>query len=119
MSTSVSRPPRSKKLSCCVRPGVLEVRASVLRPVKALTRLDLPTFDRPAKAISGSPASGMVESRVEPLVKRHSWAKSSRPASSAAGAGASSSGSSLVILGLGQLPGGSGAPRDYPLLQHG
>ena len=42
----------SKKLSSCVRPGVCEVRASVLRPVSALTRLDLPTLERPAKAIS-------------------------------------------------------------------
>ena len=41
-----------KKISSCVRPGVREVRASALRPVSALIRLDLPTLERPAKAIS-------------------------------------------------------------------
>jgi hypothetical protein len=42
----------SKKISSWVRPGVCEVRASALRPVSALIRLDLPTLERPAKAIS-------------------------------------------------------------------
>ena len=41
-----------KKISSWVRPGVCEVRASALRPVSALIRLDLPTLERPAKAIS-------------------------------------------------------------------
>ena len=41
-----------KKISSCVRPGVCEVRASARRPVSALIRLDLPTLERPAKAIS-------------------------------------------------------------------
>ena len=41
-----------KKISSCVRPGVREVRASALRPVSALIRLDLPTLERPANAIS-------------------------------------------------------------------
>ena len=49
MSTRVQEPPRSKKFSCWVRPGVCDVRASVFLPVSALTRLDLPTFERPAK----------------------------------------------------------------------
>ena len=52
MSTRVSAPPPEKKISSCVRPGVREVRASALRPVSALIRLDLPTLERPAKAIS-------------------------------------------------------------------
>ena len=46
-----TRPPMSKKMSSCVRPGVCEVRARALRPVSALTRLDLPTLERPANAI--------------------------------------------------------------------
>src|SRR6185369_8483318 len=52
---STSRSPAlsgpSKKISSWVRPGVCEVRASALRPVSALIRLDLPTLERPAKAI--------------------------------------------------------------------
>src|SRR6185295_4623043 len=41
----------------CVRPGVLLKKARRLRPARALIALDLPTFERPAKATSG-PASG-------------------------------------------------------------
>src|ERR1700756_3118871 len=52
---SRSGPP--KKISSWVRPGVFEVRASARRPVRALIRLDLPTLERPANAISG-PAIG-------------------------------------------------------------
>src|ERR1700690_1299885 len=40
-----------------VRPGVLLVRASFL-PTSVLMTLDLPTFERPRKAISGSPGRG-------------------------------------------------------------
>src|SRR3954468_20842873 len=42
----------------CVRPGVLLVRAKPLRPSSALMALDLPTLERPAKAISGGPTGG-------------------------------------------------------------
>src|ERR1051326_8294776 len=42
----------------CVRPGVLLVRARPRLPRSALIALDLPTFERPAKAISGTPAAG-------------------------------------------------------------
>src|ERR1051325_2203853 len=42
----------------CVRPGVLLTRASERRPARALIALDLPTFERPAKAISGGPGGG-------------------------------------------------------------
>src|SRR3546814_7990381 len=60
MSTSrnVSGSPTSKMLSSCVRPGVLDVRASEFRPVNALSSDDLPTLDRPANAISGTAGSG-------------------------------------------------------------
>src|ERR1019366_2044706 len=40
-----------------VRPGVLLVRAIFL-PTSALMTLDLPTLDRPRKAISGTPGAG-------------------------------------------------------------
>src|SRR5690606_32643021 len=38
----------------CVRPGVLLTRASFRVPVIALIALDLPEFERPTKATSGS-----------------------------------------------------------------
>src|SRR6202008_19475 len=62
MSTSVSRcQGLPKNSNSCVRPGVLEVRAKARRPVSALIKDDLPTLERPAKAISipvdGSSAS--------------------------------------------------------------
>ena len=41
-----------------VRPGVFETRAAAFRPRMALIALDFPTFDRPAKAISGRPVAG-------------------------------------------------------------
>ena len=52
MSTSVSTGSPAKNISSWVRPGVRETRTSELRPVSALIRLDLPTLERPAKAIS-------------------------------------------------------------------
>src|SRR5882672_1886832 len=52
MSTSVSGAAPAKKMSSWVRPGVCEVRARPLRLVSALIRLDLPTLERPATAIS-------------------------------------------------------------------
>src|SRR5438105_14747514 len=48
----------------CVRPGVLLVRASALRPTRALIALDLPTFERPANAISGGPGGGKSAMRA-------------------------------------------------------
>src|ERR1700712_3671978 len=64
MSTSrnASGSPTSKKLSSCVRPGVFDVRARLLRLVSALSSDDLPTFDRPANATSGTSAPGRCSS---------------------------------------------------------
>src|SRR6185312_9332653 len=42
----------------CVRPGVLLTKASRRRPASALMALDLPAFERPAKASSGMPGRG-------------------------------------------------------------
>ena len=47
----------SKKLSSRVRPGVFEARARSFMPVSALISDDLPTLERPAKAIS-APVDG-------------------------------------------------------------
>jgi len=41
-----------------VRPGVFEVRASEWRAARRLSKVDLPTFERPAIAISGGPTGG-------------------------------------------------------------
>src|SRR3546814_4433860 len=76
------RPPRLKKFRSRVRPGVLEVRARVLRPVNAFSRLDLPTLDRPAKATSVPPPScGRSFSSAAETRKSQGPAKRSRPAS--------------------------------------
>src|SRR5580765_488487 len=48
----------------CVRPGVLLVRARPRRPASALMALDLPTFERPAKAISAGPDGGRSAGRA-------------------------------------------------------
>src|SRR6185437_15459477 len=48
----------SKKLISRVRPGVLLVRASPWRPTIALMALDLPAFERPAKATSAPRSAG-------------------------------------------------------------
>src|ERR1700704_553785 len=81
MSTRVSGPAPAKKISSWVRPGVFEVRASALRLVSALIRLDLPTLERPAKAIS-TPSGGGSDSSDEAADRnRHSAANSLRPVS--------------------------------------
>src|SRR5215471_1756446 len=81
MSTSVSGPPAVKKISSWVRPGVCEVRASALRLVSALIRLDLPTLERPAKAISTPSIGGSDWNEAAADRKRHSAANSLRPVS--------------------------------------
>src|SRR5579871_4802310 len=80
MSTSVSFSSTVKNTSSWVRPGVFEVRARPLRLVSALMRLDLPTLERPAKAISSPFMAGREEAEPEAETKRHSGANSRRPA---------------------------------------
>src|SRR6202790_2043214 len=70
-----------KKISSWVRPGVCEVRASALRPVSALIRLDLPTLERPAKATSMPAIGGSVSIEGEAQKNCQSPAKSFRPCS--------------------------------------
>ena len=53
----------SKKLMLRVRPGVELVRASLV-PTNELMTLDLPTLDRPKKAISGRLGTGKWETSV-------------------------------------------------------
>src|ERR1041385_8272974 len=51
-----------KKLSDWVRPGVDEVRARPRTESRELIRLDLPTLERPKKAISGFASRGQSAS---------------------------------------------------------
>src|SRR5580693_5068890 len=81
MSVSTSRPEPPKKMSSLVRPGVFEVRASARRPVSALIKLDLPTLERPANAISGALIGGTDSSEPAAEMKSHAPANKSRPAS--------------------------------------
>src|SRR6478736_8780053 len=83
MSTRRSSPlpGTSKKISSWVRPGVCEVRASALRPVSALIRLDLPTLERPAKAISSPAIGGSVSVEGEAQMNCQSRVNSFRPVS--------------------------------------
>src|ERR1700687_6165774 len=82
---STSRKPAlsgpSKKINSCVRPGVCEVRASALRPVSALIRLDLPTWEGPAKATSMPAIGGRVSIEGEAQKNCQSPANSFRPCS--------------------------------------
>src|SRR5438477_6649176 len=83
MSTS-RRPDLSgpwKKINSWVRPGVCEVRASALRPVSALIRLDLPTLERPANATSMPAIGGRVSIEGEAQTNCQSPANSFRPCS--------------------------------------
>src|SRR5579862_7412168 len=81
MSVSTSRSGPPKKISCWVRPGVFEVRANARRPVSALIRLDLPTLERPANAISGALIGGTESSPPAAEMKSHAPANKRRPAS--------------------------------------
>src|SRR3954468_13917970 len=82
---STSRSPAlsgpSKKISSWVRPGVCEVRASALRPVSALIRLDLPTLERPANATSMPAIGGSVLIEGEAPMNFQTTAKRLRPSS--------------------------------------
>src|SRR5674476_1646089 len=81
MSTTLRVEPPVKKISSCVRPGVRDVRASALRLVSALTRLDLPTLERPAKAISTPRIGGSETYDEAAATKLHSPANRRRPSS--------------------------------------
>src|SRR5215475_4434924 len=81
MSTRVRRPGPVKKITSWVRPGVCEVRASARRPVRALIRLDLPTLERPAKAISMPRIGGSAAAVPAAKTNCQSPANSLRPAS--------------------------------------
>src|SRR5262249_39353624 len=101
MSMSVSCDGPVKKISSCVRPGVCEMRASARRPVSALIRLDLPTLERPANAISRPRIGGSVAAEPAAPANRQSPPNSVRPGSIAARvkveAGASASGALMAL----------------------
>src|ERR1700751_3666757 len=71
----------AEKISSWVRPGVCEVRASIRRPVSALMRLDLPTLERPAKAISAPVVAGTAARESAAARNCQGVANSLRPAS--------------------------------------
>src|SRR5437762_7878802 len=56
------------------------MRARLLRPVSALIRLDLPTLERPAKAISMPVSFGSVSSELAAQRNCQSLANNCRPA---------------------------------------
>src|SRR5271166_3412467 len=58
-----------KKLMVWVRPGVLLVLA-ILVATSALIKLDLPTLERPRKAISGAPGGGNCFGSTAAVTKR-------------------------------------------------
>src|SRR5207247_9752669 len=70
-----------KKINCWVRPGVLDVRANARRPVSALISDDLPTLERPAKAISGPADEGSASNVPTAATNLHCPANKRRPAS--------------------------------------
>jgi len=69
----------SKKLMLRVRPGVELVRAS-LEPTRELMTLDLPTLERPRKAISGKLGTGNCAASVAAAKNRResSWSSLQR-----------------------------------------
>src|SRR6185437_435078 len=81
MSTTLRGPPPVKKINSWVRPGVREVRARFLRPVSALIRLDLPTLERPANAISTPRIGGSDTAEPAAAVNSQSPVNRRRPAS--------------------------------------
>src|ERR1700723_479886 len=81
MSTRVTRSPKLKKISSCVRPGVWEVRASDVRLGSALMSDDLPTLERPAKGISGPSVGGSPSDLAAAKKKSQGPANSLRPGS--------------------------------------
>src|SRR5688572_8579403 len=62
----------SNKLTSCVRPGVLLVRAISLRRTMALIALDLPLLERPANAIS-APESSPNAAAESALLMNRTW----------------------------------------------
>src|SRR5437016_6089401 len=105
MSTTLSLSPPVKKTSSCVRPGVREMRARLLRPVSALIRLDLPTLERPAKATSTPCIGGNEAGAPAAPTNRHSPAKRRRPASISARLNV------VEVIGAGYLSAGIHALR--------
>src|SRR5215470_3752517 len=85
MSTRIGGAEPVKKISSWVRPGVCEVRASAFLPVSALIRLDLPTLERPANAISMPRIGGKAAIALAAATKRQSPANSLRPRSTSSG----------------------------------
>src|SRR3982750_1374089 len=67
-----------KRLICRVRPGVRDTRAKFVRFISALIRLDLPTFERPTNATSGSKDAGNASMVAAPATNSQEPANSFR-----------------------------------------
>lgn len=65
ISTIWNNLPTLKKLSCCVRPGLSDVR-TIVDSATELIKLDLPTFERPTNAISSNDSGGMEVGTLAP-----------------------------------------------------
>jgi hypothetical protein len=75
--------PTANRLMCCVRPGLRDAKASCFCCVSVLMQVDLPAFERPTKAISGT-----LECRQEMQFRcRGQEAGGMQPAGSGWGAG--------------------------------
>src|SRR5260363_173654 len=70
-----SAPPSEKQLICCVRPGVLLVKASRFCWQSVLIALDFPAFERPAKALSGASEVGRPCGWFTDIRKRVVWSR--------------------------------------------
>src|SRR5260363_188924 len=70
-----SAPPSDKQLICCVRPGVLLVKASRFCWQSVLIALDFPAFERPAKAISGASEVGRPCGWFTDIRNRAEWSR--------------------------------------------
>src|SRR5260364_172692 len=70
-----SAPPSEKELICCVRSGVLLVKASRFCWQSVLIALDFPAFERPAKAISGASEVGRPCGWFTDIRKRAVWSR--------------------------------------------
>ena len=68
-----------EKINFLSTPGVFEALANPFLPVRALIRLDFPTFERPAKQISILSGFGSPAMSTTPLTKLISLENNRRP----------------------------------------
>ena len=84
---------------CCVRPGVFDAKARRFCWVRTLIAVDLPAFERPTKATSGSSVAGSWVRALAVVRKRAVWVQASARRTSAAASAAASEGAAEVGIG--------------------